>query len=57
MYCPDGLNDTLLSQGCVLDKAPSMGTGWGTQNAYPKDRGAADCPDPVLGLCPLNNLL
>lgn len=26
VYCPDALNDTLLSQGCILEVPPSLGT-------------------------------
>ena len=34
MYCPDGLNTRVLSQGCLREVAPTLGSG---QNAPPKD--------------------
>ena len=34
MYCPGGLSTTVLSQDCLREVAPTVGTG---QNAPPKD--------------------
>lgn len=30
IYCPDGLNNALLSQGCDLERAPAVGRVGGT---------------------------
>ena len=39
MYRPDGLNTTSLSQGCVLEMAPAMGTGGRMHEYVPRTGG------------------
>lgn len=41
ILCPDGLSNTLLSQGCVLGAALTMGM---VQNVHSKDRGGNEEP-------------
>lgn len=55
VYCPGGLNNTLLSQGCVLDKAPTVGM-VGRMHML-RTEGAAGCPGPAHRSHPLDNLL
>ena len=38
--CPDGLNNTWLSEGCVLENSSACGNCG--QNVYSKDRGGAE---------------
>lgn len=38
MYCPGGLNTTSLSQGCVLEMAPAIGTGGRMYRMHSQDR-------------------
>lgn len=49
--CPDGLNNTLLSQGQVLENGSHCGSGW--QNVHSKDRGGreggSNSPGPTQG--------
>lgn len=40
VYCPDGLNSTSLSQGCVLENSSLSGNSG--QNIYSKDRGGSE---------------
>ena len=55
MYCPGGLNNTLLFRGCVLDKAPTVGM---VGRMYMLRTGeAAGCPSPAHRSQPLDNLL
>ena len=40
VHCPDGLNSTLLPQGCILENSSSCrNSGW---NIYSKDRGGGE---------------
>ena len=41
-YHPDGLNNTLLSQGCILENGSHCGNG--EQNVHSKDRGESEEP-------------
>ena len=41
VLCPDGLNSTVPSQGCLLEVAPTVETG---QNVHPKDEGGGEEP-------------
>ena len=41
VYCPDGLNTTVLSQGCLREIAPTLGSG---QNAPPTDEEIEESP-------------
>lgn len=50
LFHPYGLNNTLLSQGYVLETAPGTGNTW--KNMHSKDRGgegASDCLGPAHG--------
>lgn len=38
-YSPDGFNDTSVSQGCILEVAPSVGTVGGANIPKTGDRG------------------
>lgn len=49
IYDSDGLDTTLLFQGCVLGTASTVGMGGGGQSVPSQDReGASDCPGPAL---------
>ena len=41
VHSPDGLNDTLLSQGCILETAPVEN---GEQNIHSKDKEVSEEP-------------
>lgn len=55
---PDGLNNTLLSQGYVLEMASAMATVARTFQGQKKSRGASSCPGPGRGsnVGPLDDL-
>ena len=44
MYCPGGLSNTLLSQGCVLETGSHCENGG--QKVHSKDRGESE--DPLI---------
>ena len=48
ILCPDVLNNTSLSQGCVLETAPTVGTVGRTYIPRAGEgNGASDCPGPA----------
>lgn len=50
VFSPDGINNTLFSQGCVLDTGPSVGRV--DRTCIPRmgrGLGASDCLGPALG--------
>lgn len=49
-HCPDDLNTTLLSQGCVLETAPRVDMGGRKFMPRPKKQGGiSDWPVPAQG--------